>query len=236
MKFRNAAISVVVFATAMAYMESAVVVYLQRALGITPDRLFPLQNGDIVGNLAAIEVGREFATLIMLGAIGWMLGRTWVDRLAWSAVAFGVWDIGYYLWLWIFIGWPHSPGSWDVLFLIPVPWAGPVWAPIAVSAALIGFGLEATRRSGQGRLPQVRPVHVAGAIGGGAIVVASFAANAPSLLAAEMPGWFPWPVFVAGMAVACWAALASLRAGPIDTGAASEAESASALGDRAVTR
>jgi hypothetical protein len=235
-KFRNAAISVVVFATAMAYVEAAAVVYLQRALGISPDRLFPLQNGDIVGNLAAIEVGREFATLMMLGAIGWMLGRSWVDRLAWTSVAFGVWDIGYYFWLWIFIGWPHSPGTWDVLFLIPVPWAGPVWAPIAVSAALIGFGLEATRRTGQGRPLQVRPLHAAGAIGGGAIVFASFAANAPALLAGEMPGRFPWPVFVAGMAVACWAAFSALRAEPIDTEAASQAEPASVLGDRAVTR
>lgn len=235
MKFRNAAISVVVFATAMAYMESAVVVYLQRALGITPDRLFPLQNGDIVGNLAAIEVGREFATLIMLAAIGWMLGRSWVDRLAWTSVAFGIWDIGYYFWLWIFIGWPHSPATWDVLFLIPVPWAGPVWAPIVVSAALIGFGLAAARRAGQGRPPQVRWIYTAGAIGGGAVVVTSFAANAPALLAGEMPGWFPWPVFVAGMAVSCWAAVAALRAGSIGTGAASESEPASALGDRAAT-
>jgi hypothetical protein len=233
-KFRSAAITVVVFATAMAYMESAVVVYLQRALGIMPDRLFPLQNGDIVGNLAAIEVGREFATLVMLVAIGWMLGRSWVDRLAWTSVAFGLWDIGYYFWLWIFIGWPHSPGTWDIFFLIPVPWAGPVWAPIAVSAALIGFGLEAARRAGQGRRPVVRPMHAAAAIGGGAILVASFAANAPVLLASEMPGWFPWPVFLAGMAMACWGAVASLKAGSRIEGATSGTDGRPQLGERAV--
>jgi hypothetical protein len=192
-------------------MESAAVVYLQRALGIDPDHLFPLQNGDLVGNLAAIEVGREFATMVMLTAVGWMLGRRWVDRLAWTSVAFGVWDIGYYFWLWVFVGWPHSPATWDVLFLIPVPWAGPVWAPILVSAALVGFGLEAARRTAAGRLPQVSWRRGGAAIGGGAIVVLSFAANAPALLAGEVPGWFPWPVFAAGMAVASWAAVASLR-------------------------
>jgi hypothetical protein len=219
-RFRSAATGVFVFAIAMAYMESAVVVYLQRALGITPDSLFPLREAETVGNLAAIEVGREFATLAMLVAVGWIVGRRWVDRLAWTSVAFGVWDIGYYLWLWVFVGWPHSPGTWDVLFLIPVPWAGPVWAPIAVSVALIGFGLEAARRSGAGRIPQVSRLRVSAAVAGGLLVVGSFAANAPSLLSGGFPGWFPWPIFVAGMVVASWAAVASLKAGAAEGGAA----------------
>ena len=213
MRFRSVVATVVVFAVAMAYMESAVVVYLQRALGITPDSLFPLRNGEMVGNLAAIEVGREFATLVMLVAIGWLLGRRWVDRLAWTSVAFGVWDIGYYFWLWVFIGWPHSPVTWDVLFLIPVPWAGPVWAPIAVSLALVGFGLAAARGAASGHPPNVGLIRGAGAVVGGIVVVGSFAANAPALLSGDLPGWFPWPVFLVGMAVAGWSAVASLRAG-----------------------
>ena len=45
MRFRSVVATVVIFAVAMAYMELAVVVYLQRALGITPDSLFPLRNG-----------------------------------------------------------------------------------------------------------------------------------------------------------------------------------------------
>ena len=54
MRFRSAALTVIAFAVAMAYLESAVVVYLQRALGITPDTLFPLRGAEIVGDLAAI--------------------------------------------------------------------------------------------------------------------------------------------------------------------------------------
>ncbi len=150
MVFRGRALTVIVFAVAMAYMEAAVVVYLQRALDITPDQLFPLRGPEMVGDLAAIEVGREFATLVMLAGIGWLTGRSWLERLAWAAVAFGVWDVFYYVWLWIFVGWPHSPGTWDVLFLIPVPWVGPVWAPVVVSAALVGFGLAAARRAERG--------------------------------------------------------------------------------------
>ena len=218
MRFRTLALTVILFAVAMAYVESACVVYLQRALSITPDQLFPLRGPEVVGDLAAIEVGREFATLAMLGALGCLAGRGWLDRLAWTAVAFGVWDIAYYGWLWVFIGWPHSPGTWDVLFLIPVPWAGPVWAPVAVSMALIAFGLAATHASHLGRPAQVDRVRFATALAGGLLVVLSFTLDAPGLMNGEMPGWYPWPVFVAGMALASWAAWTALRAGAAASG------------------
>jgi len=223
MRFRTLSLTVILFAAAMAYVESACVVYLQRALSITPDQLFPLRGPDIVGSLAAIEVGREFATLVMLVTLGCLVGRRWVDRLAWTAVAFGVWDIGYYGWLWLFIGWPHSPGTWDVLFLIPVPWAGPVWAPIVVSMALVGFGLAAARAVAIGRPVLVNRKRAALAIAGGLVVVLSFTLDAPGLMSGREPGWYPWPVFVAGMGLAAWAAAAALRAGSAAFGAAGSA-------------
>ncbi len=221
MRFRSAALTVVVFAAAMAYVESAVVVYLQRALSIAPDRLFPLRGPEVVGDLVAIEVGREFATLVMLIGIGCLAGRAWLDRLAWTAVAFGVWDLLYYGWLWVFIGWPHSPATWDVLFLIPVPWIGPVWAPAAVSVALIGFGLAAAREVGRGRALRPIPLDVALAMAGGLLVVISFTADAARIMAGGLPGWYPWPVFVAGMALATLGAARTLRrgAGDLQTGA-----------------
>ncbi len=211
MRFRSAAIVVIVFAVAMAYLEGAVVVYLQKAIGITPAELFPLQSSDKMGNLAAIEVGREFATIVMLAGIGWLAGRRWVDRLAWMSVAFGIWDIFYYVWLWVFIGWPGSPGTWDVLFLIPVPWAGPVWAPMTVSLALVGFGLAAAWQSEAGSVPAVGGRLAALAVLGGLVVILSFTLDAPNLMSGGMPGWYPWPVFVAGMGLAGWAATAALR-------------------------
>ncbi len=213
MTFRTRALIVAFFAVAMAYLEAAVVVYLQKAIEITPAQLFPLQKPGSMGNLAAIEVGREGATLVMLAAIGWLAGRRGVDRLAWTAVAFGVWDIFYYGWLWLFIGWPGSPGTWDVLFLIPVPWAGPVWAPMCVSLALIVFGLAAARETEGGRIPAVDARLAGLAVLGGLVVVLSFTAQAPGLINGDMPGWYPWPVFVAGMAMAAWAATTALRRG-----------------------
>ncbi len=211
MRFRTAAVTVVIYAVAMAYLESAVVVYLQRALGINPDNLFSLHAAEVAADLAAIEAGRELATIVMLAAVGILVGRRWVDRLAWTAAAFGVWDVFYYVWLWVFIGWPHSLNTWDVLFLVPVPWAGPVWAPIAVSIALVVFGLAAARRVGRGEAVQVGLMRGFAAVIGGIVVVLSFTANATALLEGEMPAAFPWPVFVAGMAIAVWAAFASLH-------------------------
>lgn len=212
MRFRTAVSTVIVFAVAMAYLESAVVVYLQRVFDITPDALFPLKSVEIAGNLAAIEVGREFATMVMLVSVGVLVGRHWADRLAWTAVAFGIWDIFYYVWLWVFIGWPHSPSTWDFLFALPVPWAGPVWAPIAVSVALVGFGLAAGRAACDGRPLPVGAARGSLAVAGGLLVVLSFTANAPALLQGGLPGQFPWPLFALGMALAGSAAASTLRA------------------------
>lgn len=211
MPFRLRALAVVVYAAAMACVESAAVVYLQHAQSINPDRLFQLQSPQVLGNLAAIEVGREAATLVMLAIVGILAGKRWLDRLAWCAVAFGVWDIAYYGWLWVFIGWPHSPTTWDLLFLIPVPWAGPVWAPVAVSLALIGFGLGAAWQVGQGRTLRVTRTGSALALVGGFLVILSFTLDVPDGLRDVTPMWHPWPIFVGGMAVATLGAAMTLR-------------------------
>ena len=89
----------------------------------------------------------------MIGAVGWIAGRQPLERLAWAAVVFGAWDIGYYFWLWVFSGWPSSLGTWDLLFLLPLPWVGPVWAPVIVSLALVGFGLRWSARYRAGASP-----------------------------------------------------------------------------------
>jgi hypothetical protein len=201
----------IAYAVAMAFLESVVVVYLQRALGIDPTILFPVPEPALAGDLALIEVGREAATLVMLGTVGWLAGRGGLERLAWTAVAFGTWDILYYAWLWVFIGWPPSLGTWDLLFLIPVPWTGPVWAPVAISLALIGFGLAAARQLRAGRPVRVGRAHVAAGVAGGLIVVASFCWNAALVLDGGVPTDFPWPVFAAGLGLAAWGATTALR-------------------------
>jgi len=132
---------VFIFAIAMAWIESAVVVYLRTFIGrVDPYQVDPLP---ISADLGWIEVVREAATLVMLLAVGWLAGRTWRARLGYAMVAFGTWDIFYYLFLVPMCGWPLSLLDWDVLFLIPLPWWGPVLSPVLISLLLIIGGVLA---------------------------------------------------------------------------------------------
>jgi hypothetical protein len=188
-----------------------VVVDLNGALGQQVGALFPLRPELRSGPLILIEGGREAATLVMLATVGILTGRSAVERLAWSAVAFGSWDIGYYAWLHVFTGWPPDLGTWDVLFLIPVPWTGPVWAPLAVSAALVGFGLAVARRLRAGGVVRLSPWLLATGVAGGVLVVVSFTLDYGRIVAGELPSTYAWPILAAGLALAAAGAILSLR-------------------------
>ena len=129
---------VVIYATAMAWVESSVVYYLRTMI----DRIEPHQHEPlpVIGGLGPAELIREAATLIMLLTVGILAGRNWRSRLAYSAIAFGVWDIFYYVFLKAICGWPHSLFDWDILFLLPLPWWGPVLAPVSIALLLILWG------------------------------------------------------------------------------------------------
>jgi hypothetical protein len=131
-------VMVVSFAAAMAWVESAVVLYMRMLI----ERLEGYRQGALPAGLGLgqTEVIREAATLIMLAAVGWLAGQNWRNRLGYMLLAFGVWDILYYLFLIPMTGWPQSPLDWDLLFLIPVPWWGPVLAPASIAALVIVLG------------------------------------------------------------------------------------------------
>jgi len=211
--FRATAVAVVAFAVAMAYLESAVVVYLQLALGAQVGAIFPLRPANEAGDLVAIEAGREVATLVMIGAVGALAGRTRLERVAWSAIVFGVWDIGYYAWLHVFSGWPPSLATVDLLFLLPVPWVGPIWSPVLVSAALVGVGLVAARTIRSGRRLVLARWHWAAGFGGGSLVILSYTSGVTRLLDGGLPEPYPWPIFAAGMVLALAAAADALWRG-----------------------
>jgi hypothetical protein len=202
-------VAVALYSVAMAYLEAAVVVYLRGALGLLPSGVFPVDLSGSTGQLGWIELGRELATLVMIGAVGWIAGRSPLERLAWAAIVFGVWDIGYYAWLWVFSGWPTGIDTWDLLFLLPVPWAGPVLAPILVSLALIGFGLAVVVRLHRGGPMLLGRRRFAALVLGGLVVILSFTLNAGVVLAGEIPTSFAWPVFVIGMGIGVLAAIGS---------------------------
>jgi hypothetical protein len=133
---------VVLFATAMGYLEAAVVYYLRTMVNrIVPYQADPLPN---IPALALPELAREFATIVMLITVGCLAGRTWRSRIGFTLITFGIWDVTYYLFLIPLTGWPGSFLDWDILFLIPLPWWGPVLAPVSIALLMIVFGLLAT--------------------------------------------------------------------------------------------
>jgi hypothetical protein len=125
---------VFLFAIAMGFLEAIVVVYL-RELFYPGGFHFPLVT--LPSKLVNIEIVREVTTIIMLVSIGLLTGKTKNERFAWFLFVFGVWDIFYYVGLKMFLNWPVSLMTWDILFLIPVTWIGPVLAPVICSITMI---------------------------------------------------------------------------------------------------
>lgn len=144
---------VTLFAIAMGYVEAAVVVYLRALyypdgfpipvkLGSLPIRFtrIPEFENRMPQSMLRTEVGREVATIVMLVSLALLAGSTPAQMLGVFLLAFGVWDIFYYVFLKLLIRWPESLKTLDVLFLIPVPWIGPVWLPVCVSVGMVVAG------------------------------------------------------------------------------------------------
>lgn len=128
-----------IFAIAMAFVETTVVLYL-RKLYYAGGFSFPLTS-NIPTSVVVIEWVREACTLIMLLAIAFISAKKVYQKFAYFIFAFAIWDIFYYIWLKVLLDWPASLLTWDVLFLIPLPWASPVIAPIIVSFTMIFLSL-----------------------------------------------------------------------------------------------
>ena len=78
----------------------------------------------------------------MLVTVGWLAASRFRERLGAFLVAFGVWDIAYYVALCALLGWPRHLGEMDLLFLIPPGpwWMQPVWVPVAISCLMVAGG------------------------------------------------------------------------------------------------
>jgi hypothetical protein len=139
---------VAAFAIAMAWVESASVYYIRALVGrIDPYQANPLPMDGVLGN---VELWREASTLIMIAAVGLLAGRTWWRRAGYAALAFGVWDIFYYVFLRLISGWPRTVLDWDILFLLPLPWWGPVLAPVSIALVMILWGTLTTQSGAAG--------------------------------------------------------------------------------------
>jgi hypothetical protein len=190
--------TVVIFAMAMAWVESAVVYYLRTMINrIEPYQPNPLP---IIGGLGPAEMVREAATLIMLLTVGILAGRNWRSRLGYAALAFGVWDIFYYVFLKVMCNWPRSLFDWDILFLLPLPWWGPVLAPVSIATLMILWGTLVSSWP----IERARDEWKAWALNFLGVAVALYLFMADSIRAANggvnalrnvLPQSFNWPLF-----------------------------------------
>ena len=98
-------------------------------------------------NLMTVEIFRETSTITMLLCVVFLAAKQWRERFALFLWTFAVWDVFFYIGLWIFIRWPSSLLSSDILFLIPVPWFSQVWYPLLISTLSMVAVLVATKKS-----------------------------------------------------------------------------------------
>ncbi len=181
-----------IYGIAMAYIESAIVVYLR--IIYYPDGFsFPLKI--IPVSMAMVEIGREAMTMVMLLAISLLVGRNFRQRISLFMMSFGIWDIFYYVWLKIFLNWPPSLFSWDILYLIPVPWTGPVLAPVLVSLVLILAAfliLSLDRKNLHFALTKLEWILIGSAV---FTIFVSFIFDFQNIVHRGMPAPFRWDIF-----------------------------------------
>jgi hypothetical protein len=194
------------FAIAMAYFESAVVVYLRQLYNISD---LMISKPWLDTQIGTIEIGREAASLVMLLAVGCLAGRKLQSRLGFSLFAFGLWDIFYYVFLKVFIGWPATVMDPDILFYIPLPWWGPVLAPVLISVLMITAGARAVINEENGMTVHAGPIESILLPAGILAMLYVFMADALKALPATSqelgllrPAEFNWPVFLFGFGLA----------------------------------
>jgi hypothetical protein len=217
MGLKRKILALLLFAIAFGYVEAAAVVYLRAVFvplhndifrAVPHDDLFPLPTvenlraaGPEYVHLLGMELVRELATMVMLAATGLAIAGNFRQWLAGFMISFGVWDIVYYLGLRLLVGWPQSLMDWDLLFLLPVPWAGPVIAPVIIAVSMIVAG--GVILAGEAA---ERPLRFSGLdwglfFAGGILIVVAFCWDWRNLMAAGWPRPFHWPLFAIGGAI-----------------------------------
>ena len=135
---------------ALGYWEAIVVVYLRRILPPLPWSVASVAEFSNLlrsHRVLFLEQTREVSTIVVLLAVALLIGRKRLEKLAVFLWVFATWDIFYYIWLKVLIGWPPSLATIDCLFLIPGPWFAPVFVPILVSLVMMGGAIFLLREA-----------------------------------------------------------------------------------------
>ena len=197
MKIAKQLLWLAVWGVAFAYIESSVVVYL-RKIYYPEGFAFPLAIAET--RLIVVEIVREAATLVILWATASLAYSRLQSRMAAFMVLFGIWDLFYYLFLKLILDWPESLSSWDLLFLIPLPWVGPVWAPAVVASGLVYAGTAILMRNGQGSFLYFGSRFVWAEFIAASVIIISFLIPGCAVIEESVPDHFPYYLFWAGFA------------------------------------
>ena len=201
---RAAYASLWILAVAFGFIEASVVadlreIYVRDVSTHGPTYFAGLQVTlvSLPGHLVTVEMVREACTILLLGAAAWLAGRRIADRAGAFLLAFGVWDLTYYAALKLIVDWPDSLGAWDILFLIPLPWVAPVWAPMIVASLFVAAGsylFWTPRRQRRYRWPDFAVLIVSALV-----TIVSFLVQSKAAIDHRVPEQFPVWVFVAGV-------------------------------------
>lgn len=210
MSLQRRTLWLITFSIAMGYLEAAVVVYL-RYLYYPSGFEFPLVV--MSAEAGVVEILREAATVIMLLAIGILTGYNARQRLAYFLISFAVWDLFYYVFLKLTLDWPASFFTWDILFLIPAPWVGPVLSPIIVCALMLALAFTILKNERRQVMYSLNWQEWALILTGSLVVVIAWMRDyitysgrvsdspdrAMTVLASYVPSHFSWPLFMGGV-------------------------------------
>ncbi|MEW6620312.1 MAG: hypothetical protein AB1422_13425 [bacterium] len=128
------------FGIAFGHLEGIVVAYIRNILKTMPQEKWAevtIATTMRDYNLLFIEQTREVATIIILLSLSFLVGKRKLESFCIFLWTFAIWDIVYYISLYILLGWPPSLLTQDCYFLIPWPWIGPVLLPVAVSGVIL---------------------------------------------------------------------------------------------------
>jgi len=209
------------FSISMAQVEASLVVHLRSIYyPENPLEIFPLML--LTHRDLAIEFIRELATVMMILSVALLAARGFTRVFAAFVYVFGLWDLFYYLWLKIMIGWPVSWFEWDVLFLIPWPWLGPWLTPALIALLFVVWGGRVLTSPDEVRFSRSTAVlFVAGAL---LALMAFLLPAVPLLLQGEeafrgyQPDDFRWGLFIPGyilMIASLWRIASDSRTGKI---------------------
>jgi hypothetical protein len=186
---------ITIFGITMGYFEASVVVYL-RAIYFPDGFTLPLTLP--TDSKITVEVFREVASMIMLMAVAAIAGKKFWERFAYFIITFGVWDIFYYVFLKVILDWPAALLDQDILYLIPLPWIGPVIAPVSISVIMIIAGILIAYSCAKGSEFSPSLLSYVLSIIATAIILYSFMYDTGATLHQQMPKPYRYDLLIIG--------------------------------------